>query len=129
MSIAAIPLYLLRHSAQLVTEYQAGKWGKGVVLSQDLYNVRIVPCHRVRYSITADMPEITAKLFFDVRNSRPMRSDTDYYFYPFKLCGDTDNNGVVERQKVIFMEKEYLVSKIDSYFDDDTLHHLEVMLS
>lgn len=123
MGITPIPLYLLCHSAELITEYDPDKWGGSSEASTaSLEHIRITPCRSQRFSLSADMPEISAKLFYDCVNSSPVGN-------PFRLKGDEDDGKVVSCQFVYFDSKKYTVNKIESFYGTEDLHHLEVYLS
>lgn len=110
--IPAIPRYLLPHRAVLKRKLSEDKWGGREHEETPLYYVRIVPCRGVRFSLGGDVPEVSAKMFFDNVNSLPCPA-------PEFEAGDV----------IGFSGRDYVVGKINTFYaDGDEVHHWEVEL-
>lgn len=107
----AIPKRVLIHSATLKKPVK-DPWG-GVTSSADtaLKNVRFEPLTARDADLTEGLEKVSAKLFFDCRNSSPAGTVFD--------TGD----------KVVFNSVEHNVEKVTSYYDDRRLHHYEIYLN
>lgn len=113
MVITPIPRYLLPHSCTLIEKISSDGWGgAGKTVETTLEHVRIQPCHSQRFSLSGDIPEVKAKLFFDAFSSIP----NDVSFEP----GD----------RVIFGSEEFTVSEVQTFYGaSNAIHHLEVILT
>ena len=110
---AAIPRYLLPHKAVLKKKLSEDKWGGAEYEETPLVYVRIAPCHGVRFSLGGDMPEVSAKMFFDYVNSLPCPA-------PEFEAGDV----------IAFGGRDYVVGKVNAFYaDGDEVHHWEVELA
>ncbi len=111
--LAPIPRFILVHSCILRKVSSPDPWGGGGDLSDTKINfVRIEPCSSQKFSLGGDIPEISAKMFFDAFSSVP----NDVCFEP--------------KDKIIFEEKEYVITEVRTFYGDSgRVHHLEVMLS
>lgn len=111
--IPAIPRYLLPHKAVFKRKISEDKWGGAEYEETSLAYVRIAPCHGMRFSLGGDVPEVSAKMFFDHANSLPCPA-------PDFQSGDV----------IAFNGKDYVVKKVNTFYaDGDEVHHLEVELS
>lgn len=110
MVIPPIPRYLLPHSCTLSEKTASDKWGKSETVRTELKHIRIEPCRSHRLSLAADIPEVSAKMFVDAVNSFPQ----DISFE----VGDI----------ISFMGRDYTVTKIDFYYANGRIHHLEVIM-
>lgn len=111
--IPAIPRYLMPHSAVLKKKISEDKWGGGKYEETPLSFIRIVPCRGQRFSLSGDIPEVSAKMFFDLKSSVPCRPPPD--FSP----GDV----------ICFEGRDYVIKRVDThYVDVGEIHHLEVEL-
>lgn len=111
MVIPPIPRYMLPHKCTHLKKASEDRWGKASAITNELSFVRIEPCHSHRMSLSADIPEVSAKMFFDAVNSCPQ----DVSFE----TGDI----------IRFMSRDYSVIKVGYFFtDSNKIHHLEVML-
>ena len=106
----AIPKNLLIHSAvlQSVTE---DKWQSETTENiAELKKVRIDPSSKLVTSKDNRQVNLSAVLFFDLRNSRPM-------------------NILFEHgQKILFGGNIYTIETIEKLYDDKKLHHYELGL-
>lgn len=112
--IPAIPRYLLPHSGTLIKKISEDKWGGCETSETPLSFVRVIPCHGEKFSLSGDIPEISAKMFFDMRSSVPVDPPPDF------CTGDI----------IRFNSREYIIVKVNvCYADSSVPHHLEVMLA
>lgn len=111
--LAPIPRFLLVHSCILRKVTSPDPWGGGGDLSDTKINfVRIEPCRSQKFSLGGDIPEVSAKLFYDSFSSSP----NDVRFEP--------------KDKVVFNGREYVIVEVRTFYGDSwKVHHLEVMLS
>lgn len=121
--IPPIPKRLLIHSAELITEFSADKWG--TPQNSDtvrLEHVRIEPSAKYVIGGNGETVQLAAVLFFDCRNSSP--ADVS-----FALKDDTVNGGTVVLQKVSFGGRLFTVQTVETlYADKNRVHHYEVGL-
>ena len=121
--IPPIPKRLLIHSAELITEFSADKWGtpqKSETVK--LEHVRIEPSAKYVIGGSGETIQLAAVLFFDCRNSSP--ADVT-----FALKNDTVNGGTVVLQKVSFGGRLFTVQTVEPlYADKNRIHHYEVGL-
>jgi hypothetical protein len=112
MVTSPIPRYLLPHTVTLIEKLSADGWGgKGTELETVIHFVRIEPCRSRRFSLSGDVPEVSAKLFFDPFSSVPSEVSFE--------TGD----------KVIFGSEEFTVSEVQTFYGlSGDIHHLEVLL-
>ena len=112
--IPARPRYLLPHRGTLVKKISEDKWGGCGTSETPLSFIRIIPCHGEKFSLSGDIPEISAKMFFDLHSSVPVDPLPDF------CTGDV----------IRFQGKEYVIKRIDTHYSDEaTPHHLEVLLT
>lgn len=113
MVITPIPRYLLPHSCTLIEKISSDGWGgAGKTVETTLEHVRIQPCHSQRFSLSGDIPEVSAKLLFDAVNSSPQNVSFE--------TGDI----------IRFNGKDYVIQRIDTFYaNTDRVHHLEVALA
>lgn len=117
-----IPKYLLCHNAVLTVHYGPDKWGKaGKCESSPLECVRIEPTYKNIKTVDQAEITLTARLFFDVRNSA--------CGIPFLLSGDSHGDSTVVNETVDFNGRTYTVETISPVYDARELHHYEVGLS
>lgn len=111
--LAPIPRYLLVHHCLLRKVTAPDAWGGGGTVSETEVNfVRIEPCRSEKFSLGGDIPEVSAKLFYDSFSSVP----NDIAFEP--------------KDKVIFGLREFTVTEVRPYYGDTgEIHHTEVLLS
>lgn len=112
MVIPPIPRYLLVHSCTLRKTASPDPWGGGETSDTKINFVRIEPCHSQKFSLGGDIPEISAKMFYDSFSSSP-------------------NDVVFEtKDKIIFGEREYAIVEVRPFYGGtDKIHHLKVVLS
>ena len=110
--IPPIPRYLVPHTVTLVERLSSDGWGGGSSeLKTKINFVRIEPCRSQRFSLSGDIPEVKAKLFFDPFSSVP--------------AGVSFETG----DKVIFGSEEFTVSEVQEFYGlSGRIHHLEVLL-
>ena len=112
-----IPRWLLPHTATLYKAVSTDVWGKETYTSGTasgvyaLKNVRFEPVDARRYSLTADMPDITARMFVDAVSS------------------DTSGAVIETGDRITFGQREYRVVQIQELYAEQAVHHWEVMLS
>lgn len=113
MMTAAIPRYLLPHYADVIRKTASDGWGgSDTEVAAVLRWVRIIPARSQTFALGGDIPQVSAKMFYDCRNSTP----EDFEF----RTGDI----------IRFMGRDYVVQKIETYFaDGGEPHHLEVILT
>ena len=117
-----IPKYLLCHSAVLTVHYGPDQWGKaGKSVSSPLECVRTEPTLKNIRTVNQAEITLTARLFFDVHNSR--------CGLPFMLSGDSHDGEAVTAETVEFNGRTYNVETISPVYDARALHHYEVGLS
>lgn len=121
--IPPIPKRLLIHSAELITEFYADKWGTPQKSETvQLEHVRIEPSAKYVIGGNGETVQLAAVLFFDCRNSSP--ADVS-----FALKDDTVNGGTVVLQKVSFGGRLFTVQTVETlYADKNRVHHYEVGL-
>lgn len=121
--IPPIPKRLLIHSAELITEFSADKWGTPQKSETvQLEHVRIEPSAKYVIGGNGETVQLAAVLFFDCRNSSP--ADVT-----FALKDDTVNDRTVVLQKVSFGGRLYTVQTVEPlYADRNRIHHYEVGL-
>lgn len=121
--IPSIPKKALIHSAELITEFSADKWGTPQKSETvQLEHVRIEPSAKYVIDGDGETIQLAAVLFFDCRNSSP--ADVT-----FALKGDTVNCGTVVLQKVSFGGRLFTVQTVEPlYADKNHIHHYEVGL-
>lgn len=121
--IPPIPKKLLIHSAELITEFSADKWGTPQKSETvQLEHVRIEPSAKYVIGGNGETVQLAAVLFFDCRNSSP--ADVS-----FALKDDTVNGGTVVLQKVSFGGRLFTVQTVETlYADKNRVHHYEVGL-
>ena len=121
--IPPIPKRLLIHSAELITEFSADKWGTPQKSETvQLEHVRIEPSAKYVIGGNGETVQLAAVLFFDCRNSSP--ADVS-----FALKDDTVNGGTVVLQKVSFGGRLFTVQTVEPlYADKNHIHHYEVGL-
>lgn len=110
--IPPIPRYLLPHTVTLINKLESDGWGGSASEQRTTINfVRVEPCRSQRFSLSGDIPELSAKLIFDAYSSVP---------------GDVSFN---RGDKVIFGSEEYVISEVQTFYGDTSkVHHLEVLL-
>jgi hypothetical protein len=107
-----IPRYLLPHYADVVRKTTSDGWGGGDTETITLRWIRIIPAHSQAFSLNGDIPQVSAKMFYDCKNSLPENME-------FKT-GDI----------IRFMGRDYAVQKVETHFEDGAEpHHLEVILA
>ena len=124
MNIAPIPKKLLCHSAVLTVKYEPDIWGKPrEAASSPLENVRFEPVSRNERTVTQNGAPITAKMFFDCRNSS--------CGLPILRVGDEYGGSKITSQTVTYEGREYNIEEVRTFFAFGglTAHHLEVLLS
>lgn len=111
--LTPIPRYILVHSCILRKTASPDPWGGSGTHSDTAINfVRIEPCNSQKFSLGGDIPEISAKMFYDSFSSVP------------------DNVRFEPKDKIIFGGKEYIIVEVRTFYGDTgKAHHLEVMLS
>lgn len=121
--IPPIPKRLLIHSAELITEFSADKWGTPQKSETvQLEHVRIEPSAKYVIGGNGETVQLAAVLFFDCRNSFP--ADVS-----FALKDDTVNGGTVVLQKVSFGGRLFTVQTVEAlYADRNRIHHYDVGL-
>ena len=121
--IPSIPKKALIHSAELITEFSADKWGTPQKSETvQLEHVRIEPSAKYVIGGNGETVQLAAVLFFDCRNSSP--ADVS-----FALKNDTVNGGTVVLQKVSFGGRLFTVQTVEPlYADKNRIHHYEVGL-
>ena len=107
---APIPKYLLIHTITLGKAAQTGAWGNKTRTTITIYNVRLEPLARRTWSLTEALQECSARLFYDCVNSTP--------------AGITFETG----DEVTFNSRIFIVESVQELYDDNRLHHLEVLL-
>ena len=122
--IPPIPKMLLVHSAELITRYNADKWGNTTECDTvSLKNVRIEPSSKSVTDTSGTVIQLSATLIYDCRNSAPRG-------VVFALTGDKADGKTVEVQQVLFGGRTFTVKVIDAlYADADRIHHYEVGLA
>lgn len=110
MVIPPIPRYLLPHSCTLSEKLTDDGWGGGEQKETELHFVRIEPCRSQRFSLGGDIPEVSARLFYDTVNSFPQDIS-------FKTGG-----------KIIHRNREYTIIKAEEHYTSGEIHHMEVLL-
>ena len=122
--IPPIPKMLLVHSAELITRYNADKWGNAAECDRaSLKNVRIEPASKSVTDTSGTVIQLSATLIYDCRNSAPRG-------VVFALTGDKTCGKTVEVQQVVFGGRTFTVKVIDTlYADADRIHHYEVGLA
>lgn len=113
MLTTPIPRYLLPHCADVIRRDNSDGWGGGgeKVIAK-LGRVRIIPAHSQTFALGGDIPQVSAKMFFDCVNSTP------------------EGFGFRTGDVIRFMGREYTVQKVETYFaDGGDPHHLEVILA
>lgn len=121
--IPPIPKRLLIHSAELITEFSADKWGTPQKSETvQLEHVRIEPSAKYVIGGNGETVQLAAVLFFDCRNSSP--ADVS-----FALKDDTVDGVTVVLQKVSFGGRLFTVQTVETlYADKNRVHHYEVGL-
>lgn len=121
--IPSIPKRALIHSAELITEFSADKWGTPQKSETvQLEHVRIETSAKYVIDGNGETVQLAAVLFFDCRNSSP--ADVT-----FALKDDTVNGGTVVLQRVGFEGRLYTVQTVEAlYADRNRIHHYEVGL-
>lgn len=121
--IPPIPKRLLIHSAELITEFSADKWGTPQKSETvQLEHVRIEPSAKYVIGGNGETVQLAAVLFFDCRNSSP--ADVS-----FALKDDTVDGVTVVLQKVSFGGRLFTVQTVEPlYADKKRVHHYEVGL-
>lgn len=121
--IPSIPKRALIHSAELITEFSADKWGTPQKSETvQLEHVRIEPSAKYVIGGNGETVQLAAVLFFDCRNSSP--ADVT-----FALKDDIVNGGTVVLQKVSFGGRLFTVQTVEPlYADKNHIHHYEVGL-
>ncbi len=118
--LAPIPRYILVHSCILRKTVSPDPWGGGSYSDTAINFVRIEPCNSRKFSLGGDIPEISAKMFYDCFSSVP-DPDPD---------PDPDDVSFEPKDKIIFGGKEYVITEVRTFYGDTgKAHHLEVMLS
>ena len=121
--IPSIPKKALIHSAELITEFSADKWGtpqKSETVK--LEHVRIEPSAKYVIGGSGETIQLAAVLFFDCRNSTPRD-------VVFALKDDTVDGKRVVLQRVGFGGRLYTVQTVEAlYGDRDRVHHYEAGL-
>lgn len=113
---------LLIHSAELITSYDADKWGNATESETvTLKYIRIEPSHAVVKTVTEETLQLSATLFFDAHSSMPKGT-------VLALCGDISDGRRIKNQQVKFCGRLYTVKTIEPYYDNKGLHHFEVGL-
>lgn len=106
----AIPKNLLIHSAVLQSMTE-DKWqSKTTENIAELKKIRIDPSSKLVTSKDNRQIALSAVLFFDLRNSRPM------------------NISFKHGQKILFGGNTYTIETIEKLYDDKKLHHYELGL-
>lgn len=122
--IPPIPKMLLVHSAELITRYNADKWGNTTECDTiNLEHVRIEPSSKSVTDTSGVTIQLAATLIYDCRNSAPRG-------VVFALTGDKSGEKTVEVQQVVFGGRTFTVKTIDAlYADASRVHHYEVGLA
>lgn len=105
-----IPKRVLIHSCVLRKAAGKDAWGAKTRTEISLSSVRFEPVSQRSWSLTAALPEVKGRLYYDCVNSAP----AGVAFEP----GDTVELGA----------REYLIESVEELYDDSRLHHLEVLL-
>lgn len=122
--IPPIPQKYLIHSAELITRYNADKWGNSSEFDTvKLDHIRIDPTSKTVTDATGTVVQLSAVLIYDCRNSAPKG-------VVFALTGDKSGEKVVDIQQVNFNGRMFTVKTIEPlYADTSTVHHYEVGLA
>ena len=120
--IPPIPKKLLPHSAELVTKFDSDKWGNSSENNNIvLEHIRIEPSEKIISESSGTKIQLSATLFFDLRNSSPSAD--------FALKGDIVGGKTVDIQQVIFGGRSFTVKTIETHYaDSKNIHHYEIGL-
>lgn len=106
----AIPKNLLIHSAVLQSSTE-NKWQSEIRETiAELKKIRIEPSSKLVTSKDNRQITLSAVLFFDLRNSRPLNISFEH------------------GQKILFNGNTYTIETIEELFDNRKLHHYELGL-
>ncbi|WP_277630396.1 putative minor capsid protein [Atopococcus tabaci] len=105
--VMPIPAFLLIHTVQY-TPPSDGSWGSGNNNPIAIENVRVEPKSDVVQSGVGVAVVSNTTLFWDAVNSTPV---------DFK-----------EQGTITFQTDTYTIDKINEFFDEEKLHHLELVL-
>ena len=120
--IPPIPKKLLPHSAELITKFNADKWGNASESDSTLLeHIRIEPSEKIIQEDFEKKIKLSATLFYDQKNSFP-----DVIF---ALNGDVIGEKNVDVQQVIFGGRIFTVKTIEAHYADcKNIHHYEIGL-
>ena len=110
MLTAPIPRYILPHKVTLVKKLSSDGWGGSEEVSETPVSfVRIEPCRSQRFSLSGDIPEVRAKMFYDAFSSVP------------------DNVSFEMGDEILFGNDRYIITEVQTFYGAVDIHHLEVL--
>lgn len=110
----AIPKGLLPHSASLYAAGTAGLWTDGAdTWLATIANVRLEPYSRIIKNTDNTDVQLSAMMFFDMRNSSLTPSTVSFSVGQIIVCNSI----------------RYQIETVEPLYDDADLHHYEIGLS